>query len=205
MALTPGALTTVTQVKLLDTGKDAIPANHDTLLEFLIEALSDLMERYCGRSFEKKTYSEKYVGRGGQRLMIKNRPIVTVASVTVDGTAIASTEYEVESQAGFLFRESGWHGGLKELPIIPLGDPHPTAIRFNIVVGYDAGYITPNMTGTRDLPYDLELICVRLVLLDYKLRDKQGLSQMTHESLAMSFDRWPEDIKVALDLYKDVA
>ena len=204
MALTTGALTTVAQVKALATDKDIIPAGHDALIEFLIEAMSDRIEQYLGRTLERKAYVENYVGHGRQYLLLKQWPIVSVTYIKDGGSTVAAADYTVLSEEGMVFKESGWTGGALELKALALGEVHPNAVKFNLEVSYTSGYVTPNMAGTRNLPYDIELACARLVWGMYKRRDKEGIARESAEGLSVDFDRWPADIVAILDQYRRV-
>jgi hypothetical protein len=209
MALTAQALTKLETAKQHLIDKDALPPNaHDALLELLIEGYSAAIDRHTGRTLARATYTnEKYVGNGRQWLKLRHWPIVSVASVTVDGSALLSTDYDISADDGMLFRENGWTGGAIALGGL-LDDPHPAGVRYNIQVTYTAGYVTPNQaaepTPVRTLPFDLELAVVKLVTAEYKLRDKQGLGTHTQGDMSMVFDRLPKDIMSLLDKYTDV-
>ncbi|MDD4567974.1 MAG: hypothetical protein PHU37_08730 [Methanoculleus chikugoensis] len=101
-----------------------------SLAEDLIEQASDSVGLYCGRDFGlHEDVAERYDGTGRDRLMLRGRPIVSVASVEVDGVALTEgIEYEVHEGPGILERVDGtpWRRG-----------------RRNVVVTYSHGYTSP--------------------------------------------------------------
>ncbi len=202
LTLSTHALTTVENVKTLLAGKDTLPtAEHDDLFRFLINALSDAVEQYCGgRHFEKATYtSERYSHPQGQYLALRQYPILTVTSVVIDTTTITAgtddDDYSILAQEGQLFRADGW-----DPDVTPLTDDR------DIVVSYTAGYVLPKdhvpTTNERTLPWDLEYAAAQLVVAAYKLRDKAGLGAESFEGLSMSFSYWPPHVRATLDRYR---
>ena len=101
-----------------------------SLTEDLIEQTSSIVDQYCGRDFAlHEDVAERYDGTGRDRLMLRGRPIVSVASVEVDGVALTDgIEYEVHEGPGILERIDGtpWRRG-----------------RRNVVVTYSHGYTSP--------------------------------------------------------------
>ena len=100
------------------------------LIDHLAVQASDSVDLYCGRDFGlHEDVVERYDGTGRDRLMLRGRPIVSVASVEVDGVALTEgIEYEVHEGPGILERIDGtsWRRG-----------------RRNVVVSYSHGYTTP--------------------------------------------------------------
>ena len=83
-----GDLTTLDNVKAwfsppLTTTTD------DVLLTRLVTSASQFIQTWLGRTIAETAYSETRNGQGGTRLFLRNRPVVTVASLTVDGVAVA--------------------------------------------------------------------------------------------------------------------
>ncbi len=75
----PKDLITLTRAKkniqsITDTSQDA-------LLQVLITAVSDGIEKYCRRRFLSKFYDELYDGNGDRRLLLRQYPIQSVQSV----------------------------------------------------------------------------------------------------------------------------
>jgi hypothetical protein len=196
VALSVHALTTVATVRRLLEGKDVVPAAHDDLFRHKINALSAAVEHYCGsRHFERATYTgERYNRVRGQYLLLRQYPIISVASVTMSGVVVtagtADDQYSIDAAEGRLFRAVGW------------GAP-PDADREDraIVVTYTAGYILPKDPGPT-LPADLEDAVAQLVVIDYQLRDKMGLISQSFEGASETYTHWPAHIRSALDRYR---
>ena len=53
----------------------------NAILQTLITACSDAIEKYCRRRFVSKSYDELYNGNGDRRLMLRQYPIQSVQSV----------------------------------------------------------------------------------------------------------------------------
>jgi len=96
----------------------------------LIEQASETVDLYCGRDFAlHEDVAERYDGPGRRRLRLRGWPIVSVASVAVDGTALTGdVEYEVDAGPGILERVDG--------AVWPPG-------RRNVSIVYTYGYATP--------------------------------------------------------------
>lgn len=174
------------------------PEDHKTLLERYIRGVSDEVENYCRRTFGKATYaSELHTGVADQQYLYpKQWPMLTLTSVTIDGTAITEgTDSDnwrrVYSPAAVwyaLFREETWES-----------DP------YGVALAYTAGYVLPadhTQTTPRTLPYDLENAVVELAAGRYLNRGRSGLSAESFEGLSITPDRWPLHILRTLGYYQ---
>lgn len=104
-------------------------------LAALVSAASQAVERYCGRTFERATLTETHDGRNRSRLWLRRRPIVSVASVTINGTALDNTTSDAwvfHPATGELRRGNG-HEAEQFAAWFPWGLQ-------NIVVTYTGGY-----------------------------------------------------------------
>lgn len=75
MALASNALTTVADVK---TYMGITSSTDDTLIETLVNNVSDQIERYCDREFKEKTFTEYLDGRGDRTIAVSNPPLISV-------------------------------------------------------------------------------------------------------------------------------
>lgn len=75
MALAANALTTVAGVK---TYMGVTGSGSDTLIETLVNNVSDQIERWCDRTFVASSYTEFIDARGTRTLAVANPPIATV-------------------------------------------------------------------------------------------------------------------------------
>lgn len=190
MALSPHALTTVAAVRQQLVGRETIPPEHEPLLEDLINATSEAVERYCGVHFERRSWTERLDGHSGPKLYLRHYPIRAVTSVTVDGTPV--TDYVLVPSTLYpgayepvLVRDAGWQ----------------TAAQYGIEVVYEAGFVLPGQPG-RDLPYDLQQAATELVAAAYLRRDKSGVRSESFEGFSAQFEAWPLHVRQVLDRYR---
>lgn len=135
----------------------------------LIPAVQAALERYCERTFDSTAYTdEAYDGTGSEWIVTKQVPITTLTSVeTQDNngvvTAVATTDYRMESTSGRIFRLGASRGritrdsfGELSYPEFGVSPSWPAGFQ-NILVTYTAGYTSGSM------PADLKLLMYRLV------------------------------------------
>lgn len=74
----------------------------------LASMATELVERYCGRTFRRRTVVETLSG-GTTALPLTSLPVASITSVVNDGTALDATAWRL-SAAGVLYRASGAWG-----------------------------------------------------------------------------------------------
>lgn len=143
-------LTSVTRVK---ESLGITDASQDTLISELIDRVSDEVVAYLRlpraddgaiATLGVETYVEtlRYVS-GAFDLYLTRRPVSAIASLVEDGTTLTEgVDFQVVTNIGSIQRLDG------EDVIAWAAD--------KIVVTYDAGYVLPGDSGTRDLPYEIE-------------------------------------------------
>lgn len=92
MALADNALTTVADVK---TYMGVTSSTDDTLIETLINNVSDQVERWCDRKLKESSFEEFIDGRATRTLAVANAPIITVDLVAFgarDAITVGSTD-----------------------------------------------------------------------------------------------------------------
>lgn len=155
-------------------------------------------------------FSEWYDGSGTTRLFLRNRPIVSIVGITINGFAVplstgfAVAGYVVDGSAKSISLRQGllgW-GGSWGLTAWQAGSyrsfgrgPRFWQGNQNINVQYNAGFNTT--------PFDLELAVKRIVAMNYKRRDWVGeLSRsMGLGAGSMRFSSWimdPQDEDIIL-------
>jgi hypothetical protein len=110
--------------------------SNDAVLQKAIRRASGIVTEYCGQKFAQETVTETFwpeYSRGGcavqmTSLLLTRRPIVSIASVTVDGSEKSSSEYRFNSASGEL------------AAISSSGYPSFWGIAQGAVVVYTAGY-----------------------------------------------------------------
>lgn len=161
---------------ITDTGSDAV------LLRMIQQTTAEMVtaagrkEASLGNPFARGVFTEKVSGEGDQVLQLSRYPVVSVASVLLDGTSPV-TDYEILSaDAGQLWRESGW--GLDDAPQWMLtarltGNRGPALY----TVSYTAGYVMWDTTGTASgvtVPYDLQAICLEFAKCKWHARNRDA-------------------------------
>jgi hypothetical protein len=221
MALTADAMTTLADVKAMLGITDA---TQDVRLENLINFASAMIAKYCDRVFTRSTYtSEAYAGTNRQLLVLRQWPVVSVSLVTVGGTTMPATEYEVKSQdqaMGAIYRPNGWNQNTQYATGLTLDT---WASGRDYAVTYIAGYYMPGdvtraplephyvLGDVTSLPLDLTDLCMRMVAAQntaWKYQ-AQGLKRITEGGLtyewgsAATFGRHglPGDLEAVIDRY----
>lgn len=161
----------------------------DVLLQTLITAVSQFFASYCGRVFQSNVYNERYNGTGGNVLPLNQSPVTAVASVSVNGVALAAQVGQ--KQSGYTFDEfalyslgtqfscAGFTTGLK-----------------NVWVTYTAGYVT--------IPYDLNNACVQAVAKNLRDKNKPSVASraIAGESITYTNKDLPAQVFTILELYQ---
>lgn len=147
--------------------KDALGITVTTYDDFLGQKLAETSAAaatYCNRSFGYQVVSETFRLRHCRdSLLLRGRDKVEIVSVTVDGTALEEEDWEVDPEAGLLYRLSSDHRC--DWP------------RGKIVVQYSYGWILPSYDDfdedESDFPEDIESAVFVQVKSDYfsKTRD----------------------------------
>lgn len=63
-------------------------AAEDTTLAALVTAVSKAVKRYCHREFDSQSFDELYSGHNGEKLALNEYPIISVARVAANPTAV---------------------------------------------------------------------------------------------------------------------
>jgi len=155
-------LTTLQAVKTLLNITEPV---QDALLNTLILRASYACNQYCRRVFAKEQVLETIPGSGTARLMLERTPLVTIDQVDYEGDTIDASEYEIERHGtGTILRENKW-------TLNTLGDDIGKP---DWEITYTAGYVLPNHSGTRDLPYDVEQGAIEVIKAWYYARCRDG-------------------------------
>lgn len=181
------ALTTIAKAK---THLGISGTDDDTLLERIVNYATDFIESYCDRRFDKTTYSnELYDGDDFDYwLYLKNLPITTLTKIEQNNGTTDEPDWD-ELDEGDDYEKYLTEGKIYIYDRV-------TGKR-NYRVNYEAGYTT--------IPYDLEMLCIRLVARIYEKRKSEGRSA---ESLGPANISWEsfikEEDKMTLNKYKKV-
>lgn len=177
-------LVTLAQARLWCHG-DAAETSSDALVALCADAASERLERWTSRVFKSRSRTELHVSDGGVGVCYLQRfPIVSVASLTVDDTAIAADRYTVDGARGRL--------------LLPAGSLFSGGSR--IAVTYTAGY------ADADLPSDAIEIALELTKRYFRLKQSGGgvFQQVTvGNSSFIVRDRVPDDLRLAVEQLAD--
>ena len=176
-------LTTIANVKawVIPQGGGYAGAD-DPLLTGLITSLSAAIESWLNRKFLQATYSEIRNGTGHTEIMVRNDPIIAVASVTVGITAIPATPAIGQpnfGQAGYSFDND---------TIYLNGYAFDEGVQ-NVLLQYTGGYPA--------IPVDVAEAATEAVSFLYRERDRIGLGSkaMAGETTAFLRDLPPHLIR----------
>lgn len=185
-------LTTIADVKA-DLGIADVAS--DALLTRYVTECSLELAKACNTVFATETVSELYrPSEAKEKLILTRRPVASIASVTQDGVVTASTDYEVNKDAGLLF------------PL--LSDFRCWWAACKITVVYVAGYALP-----ASAPKDLQKAARALVKAQFlgKGRDPLVKSEAVPGVYEAAYwvgslpggSEWPDDIERALVTYRN--
>lgn len=124
-------------------------AADDNLIGELIDAAQAHIERVAEREFEDAARTETFDPPESSDLWLTHTPINSITSVTVDGSALTSSQYSHVSGTGRLTR---------------VVNGRPTSWRTHkvqsITVAYNGGY--------QSVPYDIVDLCARMAARAYQ-------------------------------------
>lgn len=182
----------------------------DDYLKRLINSYSQAIENYCNRKFGRTAVTdEKVAGKGTRRLLVDYYPVDTTETTTVthDDGAVSSDAYEWEDggEWGSLFNLYGvWNWDTLAQYGISQG-PAAGYERALYKVSYTGGYYLP-ASASRDLPYDIEDVCIQMVATAYRNKGKNRyIASEKILSASVSYrdaSKWPSDWTMILDSYK---
>jgi hypothetical protein len=160
-----GDLTTLEKVRA-HIGTD-VDARVDATLAALISSSSAWVVSQLGRNILSATYTETRDGDGSRRLLLKNFPVSSVTSLSVDGVTIPARASL--SDDGYVLRSDG-------LDLV--GYVFARGVQ-NVSIVYVAGYSAT--------PADLEQAVNEHVALRYRDRGREGLGSAALAGDSASF------------------
>ena len=128
----------------------------DTLIEILINVVTDFVERFCDRRFLRTTYTnEVYDGLGTDKLLLKQYPVISASAFSLDQRDTPLNENQWSAIDTNLYHID-WNAGIVEL-IGYRFDEVPRKYRVTYTAGYLFDNSTPGATlesvGIGDLEY----------------------------------------------------
>lgn len=161
--------------------------NLDVELQALLDASSAMAEQLLGRQIVTGARTERRHGNGRDMMQLRDAPIISVASLTIDGVAVPGADQN--NGSGYLFAES---------TLYVVGGYCFTRGRLNVIVTYDAGYAT--------VPADLSHAVVEIAAQAFKEKDWIGYQSKSLGGETVSFLRAgvPESARMVLQHYARV-
>lgn len=165
----------------------------------LIAKAKAYAESYCGREFDEEATTETH--DGGELVIVQRPPIVSVSSITVDGTALDTDEYWVYTN---YVRISEYQNGA-----IRIASYYAPELR-NVVIAYTGGY--SDAVGGIPIPAELsevilEIACRWLMRADDHYRTAKGVKQLSVGNVAVTYAQDREalaDLLTRLDRFRMV-
>ncbi len=151
-----------------------IPDSEDSVtIQRMIRAASAVIEKWCRRVFALETVQEVFRGATAECLNLARYPVASITSVLADRVTLTADEYELDAEAGQLWRVSGCRIGWRSQ---------------KATIVYTAGYILPPDVNCT-LPEDLHQACITLVTSYYlgQGRDLSVRSESTDGVDSISF------------------
>ena len=133
-------------------------AGDDALLTNLISQIEKDVQNYCQRIFEvpENDYVDYYNGKGTSTVLLRNWPVISLASVYDDPERIYGSDTLIDPDDYVLY--DGTDNDGEPAKIVLDGLTFSLGLQ-NIKVTYKAGYST--------IPADLQLAVIKLVAADY--------------------------------------
>lgn len=152
-------------------GIDQDDHSKDFILTVYINGISDYIQG-PGQSMLATDYVEQYQGTGTQNLILKHKPINSIASLKQGNSDVK--DYEILSGLGILYRNSGWPLDGSSNPF--MHDRVNWSYKY-IEVKYNAGYQTvPSdllmvLLGMIDSMYSMNIDADSKSMKSYKISD----------------------------------
>ena len=159
----------------------------DNVLQRMITSASTSIQKFCVNNFAAQEYVENRNGRGQMGMRVKNTPIISVVSLTIDTYVVPPSPTPltygwVADDVRIYIRQSAGTG---------FSPDYFTNGFLNVAIDYWAGYETPGQSITSivtpgtptvfptgivplELPTDLQEACIEYVYLMNRQRTRHG-------------------------------
>jgi uncharacterized phiE125 gp8 family phage protein len=112
----------------------------DAEITDMLEAVSDVCERFTRKVWRSTTYTETYtVDAETTVLHLRHAPVTSITTVTENGTAVSASGYTLDGRQGWLQRGSSlspmcWQQGFQNVAVVYVCGP-PGSVPSNIEQG----------------------------------------------------------------------
>lgn len=196
--ITPAESRDLTTLEVVKAECGITDTASDTRIERLITQASVAIGSWCCRAFAGEEVRETLQDQPSRcpHRVLSRHPIISITSITIDGTTIDPSGYQVNTALGLIYRRINSKAALWE--------------RGETVVTYTAGYVLPP-DDERDLPEDVEAACIMMVRTalatsspdDTRIRSKtvEGVGGRTY--FETSADAVPPAAQALLEPYRE--
>ena len=140
-------------------------ATQSSVLDRLIDTVTDFVENYCRRRFQQTAYTQEvYDGSGSGTLMLKQYPVISTETITLQERTSAANEDSwatINSKDYFV----QYNEGYLEFTGVMIFRKYPRGFRLTYTAGYDfdtGGTDTLESVGLGDLEYAVWKLCSTL-------------------------------------------
>lgn len=126
---------------------------YDSLLQVLIDAASNRIDKLCDRHLLENDYEEYIDGNNLTKINLKEYPINSITAVNVFDHEVDITDtdiFKIYSEQGIIYYLSKFSEGNR-----------------NIKVEYNAGYYGYEEPSLSNIPEDLNMLCMQFVKIMY--------------------------------------
>lgn len=151
-------------------------ADHDTLLDRLISAVTDFVEGETARRFKESTYTgataevHSLPGNFQDYLLLKHAPVTAITLIEYRAGTPATPGWTALTADEYLLTEDGKSGIVRLYTRFPAGT---NVLRVSYTAGYKIDFANAG-TAAHTLPFDLSDLAERLVVRWFKRRELAG-------------------------------
>lgn len=195
------ALTTKGRIK---TRLGITSSDFDTLIERLINGVTDFIQGATGRHFKETSYlNEVYsVEHNRKYLFLRHFPVSAVSSFEYKAGTPTSPNWTKFDDDEWELVEGGRLGIIRFYGSLPSGT---NAVRVSYTAGYKIDWENVGDTTKHDLPADLTDLAERLVIKLFKHRESEGKASESFEGGGVTWAEWLSlDDKAAIEKWRRV-
>lgn len=180
-------------------------ADHDDVIDRMINGVSSMIESYCNRSFKRATISNEVHSinaRGMDMLMLKQAPVISLTSVQYRAGSPGTPAWTSYGADDVEISGDGSSGLVRMYGSFPYGT---NTVRASYVAGYLIDFTDIDDPVKHTLPADLSEICEQIVVKYFKRREHEGKLTESFNGGSIAYDReMTPDQKMVLDRYRRV-
>lgn len=194
------ALTTLARAKtFLGLSSDS----YDSVLTMLINMATSVIKQYTGRDIKSQTYTNQELdGSGSKEIVLKQWPVTAFSTLQYRSVADGSDQWTTIDSDDYYWYEDG-----RIVFVAGKFTEAPQHYRATYTAGYLIDFDNEANTSLHTLPFELEMVCLKLVSLGYNTRRADGLvtSKVGDITLQYKANIMSDDtLKTVLDKYSKI-